>query len=149
MLGINKSSHTPISLDIESFYPSVTFRLLQKVVTFYARKLSLKDKLVVHQCLKTIHFGMANCLLQFGDKWFEYDGEKDVLDKGLTIGGYKLAWLADLVAAYIMYLRRPNTYFSERRSTVFTMTNCLSGYIIMLKVYIICAFTLHNSPKGT
>jgi hypothetical protein len=36
------------------------------------------------------------------DKYFEYDGEKYFLDKGLTIGGYESAWLADLVAAYVL-----------------------------------------------
>jgi hypothetical protein len=30
---------------------------------------------------------MDNCLITFGDKYFEYDGDKDVYDKGLTIGG--------------------------------------------------------------
>jgi hypothetical protein len=76
-LGINKYAHTLSSLDIESLYPSVAFRLIQKVVSFNAqRKLPLKDKVMVHQCLKTIHFGMANCLLQFRNKYFEYDGEK-------------------------------------------------------------------------
>jgi hypothetical protein len=58
--------------------------------------------MVVRQCLKAIHFGMANCLLQFGDKYFEYDSEKDILNKGLTIGGDESAWLADLVAAYVL-----------------------------------------------
>jgi hypothetical protein len=41
---------------------------------------------------------MANVLFQFGDKYFEYAGNKAVLDKGLTIGDYESAWLADLVA---------------------------------------------------
>ena len=34
---------------------------------------------------------------------YEYGGnETDVEDKGLTIGGYESAWLADLVAAFIL-----------------------------------------------
>jgi hypothetical protein len=49
--------------------------------------------------LKCIHFGIGNTLIRFGDKYFEYDGDRNVNDKGLTIGGYKSALLADLVAA--------------------------------------------------
>jgi hypothetical protein len=32
-------------------------------------------------------FGMGNTLITFEDKYFEYDGDRDVNDKGLTIGG--------------------------------------------------------------
>jgi hypothetical protein len=46
---------------------------------------------------------MANIRLKFRDKYFEHDGKKAVLDKGLTIGGYKSAWLIHLVApAYVL-----------------------------------------------
>jgi hypothetical protein len=45
---------------------------------------------------------MANTLLQFSQKYFEYDGDKAVLVKGLTIRGYESAWLANLVAASVM-----------------------------------------------
>jgi hypothetical protein len=37
----------------------------------------------------------------FGDKGFEHDGDRDVRDKGLTIS-YESAWLADLVAAFVL-----------------------------------------------
>jgi hypothetical protein len=43
-----------------------------------------------------IKFGMGNTLLTFVDKYYEYGGDLDVEDRGLTIGGYKSAWLADL-----------------------------------------------------
>jgi hypothetical protein len=49
-----------------------------------------------------IAFGMGNTLLTFVDKYYEYDGERDIMDKGLTIGGYESAWLADLVAAFVL-----------------------------------------------
>jgi hypothetical protein len=49
-----------------------------------------------------IAFGMGNTLLTFVDKYYEYDGERNIRDKGLTIGGYESAWLADLVAAFIL-----------------------------------------------
>jgi hypothetical protein len=36
------------------------------------------------------------------DEYWEYSGDKSVEERGLTIGGYESAWLADLVAAYIL-----------------------------------------------
>jgi hypothetical protein len=43
---------------------------------------------------------MGNALITLEDKYFEYDGDRD--DKGLKIGGYESAWLADLVAACVL-----------------------------------------------
>jgi hypothetical protein len=43
-----------------------------------------------------IKFSMGNTLLTFVDKYYEYGGNLDVEDRGLTIGGYKSAWLANL-----------------------------------------------------
>jgi hypothetical protein len=45
---------------------------------------------------------MGSTLITFEDKYFEYDGDRDVNDKGLTIGGYESAWLADLVTAFVL-----------------------------------------------
>jgi hypothetical protein len=57
----------------------------------------------IHTCLDMIKFGMVNTLINFQDTYYEYRGnETDVEDKGLTIGGYESAWLADLVAAFIL-----------------------------------------------
>jgi hypothetical protein len=44
---------------------------------------------------------MGNTLLTFVDKYYEYGGNLDVEDRGLTIGGYKLAWLTNLCMAYV------------------------------------------------
>jgi hypothetical protein len=41
-----------------------------------------------------IAFGMGNTMLTFG--------ECDIRDKGLTIGGYESACLADLVAVFVL-----------------------------------------------
>jgi hypothetical protein len=44
---------------------------------------------------------MGGTLISFIDKYYKYGGDKPVDEKGLTIGGYASAWLADLVAAYV------------------------------------------------
>jgi hypothetical protein len=49
-----------------------------------------------------IKFGMGNTLLTFLDKYYEYSGNRDVEDRGLTISGYESAWLTDLCMEYIM-----------------------------------------------
>jgi hypothetical protein len=49
-----------------------------------------------------IAFGMGNTLLTFPDKYYEYNGEREIQDNGLTINSYELVWLADLVAALIL-----------------------------------------------
>jgi hypothetical protein len=49
-----------------------------------------------------IKFGMGNTLLTFVDKYYEYSGDLDIEDRGLTIGRYESAWLADLCMAYVM-----------------------------------------------
>ena len=42
---------------------------------------------------------MSSTLLTFGYKYYEY-GDKCIETKGLAIGGYESALLADLVASY-------------------------------------------------
>jgi hypothetical protein len=45
----------------------------------------MKEILMIHDCLKLIHFGMGNTLITlFEDKYYEYDGDRDVNYKGLT-----------------------------------------------------------------
>ena len=45
---------------------------------------------------------MGNTLITYRDKYYEYDGDQEISNKCLTIGGYESAWLADLVAAFIL-----------------------------------------------
>ena len=56
---------------------------------------------------------MQSTLLTFVDKYYEYDGDRDPEEKGLTIGGYESAWLADLVGAYI--LDNTKSHFRETK----------------------------------
>jgi hypothetical protein len=86
-----KNSHTIFSLDVESFYPSVTHNLVQITINCFGKTLQMKDKLMIRECLKLIHFGMGNTLITFEDKCFEHDGDRKVNKKGLTISGYESA----------------------------------------------------------
>ena len=53
---------------------------------------------------------MSSTLLTFEDKYFEY-AEKSIKTKGLAIGGYKSAFLQNLVASYLF--EKCNNQFRE------------------------------------
>ena len=54
---------------------------------------------------------MKNTLVSFINKYYKYRGDVDSSKQGLTIGGFKSAWLADLVTALI--LKTTETLFSN------------------------------------
>ena len=47
------------------------------------------------------------------DQYYEYDGDEDSENKGLTIGGYESAWCADLAGAYV--LEKTQQHFKHSR----------------------------------
>jgi hypothetical protein len=101
-LGIKRDKHTIFSLDIKAFYPSVMYGLVKRAINFLSRSLGEKEKGKIKECLKMVAFGMGNTLLTFVDKYYKYDGKREIQDKGPTIRGYKLAWLTNLVAAFVL-----------------------------------------------
>jgi hypothetical protein len=56
--------------------------------------------------MNSVEFSIGNTLLTFVDKYYDNSGDLDIEDKGLTIGGYESAWLADLCMAYVMDISR-------------------------------------------
>jgi hypothetical protein len=102
-LHICRDDVTIISLDIEAMYPSIKFKHIQNAVEYFSSGLSERDVDTVNECLELICFGMENTLLTFQDQYYIYDRDQSLDEKGLTIGGRcDSAWLADLVAAYIL-----------------------------------------------
>jgi GIY-YIG catalytic domain len=101
-LGITCNNSTIVSIDAVDYYPSIKFKLVKKAVHFFSENLQEDDQIKIEECLDMIKFGMSSTLLTFVDKYYEYDGDKNPEEKGLTIGGYESAWLADLVGAFIL-----------------------------------------------
>jgi hypothetical protein len=101
-MQLQKGEVTIASFDAVEMYPSIKFRLVEKAVEFFARDLDSDQKERIEACLEMVRFGMGNTLITFVDKYYEYGGEADVEEKGLTIGGFESAWLADLVASYLL-----------------------------------------------
>ena len=101
-MDINQEQVTVASFDAVMMYSSIKFHLVKKAVHYFARNLSIEDQNTIKCCLKMIKFGMSKTLITFVDKFYEHGGDTDDDDHGLTIGGYESAWLADLVASYIL-----------------------------------------------
>jgi hypothetical protein len=80
----------------------VTYGLVERAIFLLQISRGEKEKAKIKECLKMVAFGIGNTLLTFVDKYYEYDGEREIQDKGLAIGGYKPAWLANLVAAFVL-----------------------------------------------
>jgi hypothetical protein len=102
-LGLHQGDVTIVSLDVENIYPSVTYHLIARAVRWFARDLPGEAFDAVLTCLSMIQFGMSHTPLTFGGKYFEYTGgETEVSNRGLAIGGFESAWLADVVASYLL-----------------------------------------------
>ena len=101
-LKIKKGGVSITSIDAEKMYPSIKFNMIRKAVEYFARSVSKEEKRTIRRCLEMIKYGMATTFIQFQDSYWIYGGMIEVDEKGLTIGGYESAWLADLVAAYIL-----------------------------------------------
>jgi hypothetical protein len=93
---------TIISFDAVKIYPSIKYKFVRRAMKYFAGDLNAETQGCIETCLDMIKFGMGNTLLTFVDKYYEYGGDLDIEDRGLTIGGYESAWLADLCMAYVM-----------------------------------------------
>jgi len=102
-LDIKQGDCTIASVDAEAMYPSIKFDLIKKAIEFYAKNITDENEIEkINKCLDLIQFGMCTTLIQFCGVYYLYDGDKEVEDKGLTIGGYESAWLADLAMAFLL-----------------------------------------------
>ena len=98
------------SIDAVSMYPLIKFHLAKKAISYFTRNIPKIQIYTVKLCLKLIAFGMSSTLLILEEKYFEY-GEKGIETKGLAIGGYKLSFIANLVAYYLF--EKCNNQFKE------------------------------------
>ena len=86
-IGITKDSNTITSIDIEAMYPNVMFSHIEDAVEYFLKDSPEEDVKEARKCLELVKFGMANTLITFNGKYWEYGGDLDVYDKGLTIYG--------------------------------------------------------------
>lgn len=94
---------TRISLDIiEAMCPSITCNMVAKAINFFSKGLEKGVYETIEDCLKMIKFWIRNTHPNFAGKYYEYGGLNDINECGLTIGGYRSAWLAESVASYLL-----------------------------------------------
>jgi hypothetical protein len=93
-----------MSFDAVNMYPSIKFDLIVKAVTHFAKKAGCHEceheSELLDTCLQLLQFSMETNILTFRGKYYEYGGKTTI--KGLNIGGFESARLADLVAAYLL-----------------------------------------------
>ena len=100
-LKIDENKVKIASIEVVNMYPSVRLSLIKRAVKYFTLKCDPETKQSIKLCLKLIEFGMNSTLITFRGKYYEYSGAGDATDKGLAIGGYESAFLADLVASYL------------------------------------------------
>ena len=100
---------TIASVGAINMYPSIKLATIKNAVRFFARTLTMATKKTINLCLELIRFGMSSTLICFDGEYYEYyGGEKE--EQGLAIGGYELAFLADLVASYLFEKAKAHFY---------------------------------------
>ena len=106
-LKIKRDGLTIASVDAVNIYPSLKFSSIRKAVRFFLRKLNAASKKTINPLLELILFGKITNLISFNGEYYEYhSGEKK--EQGLSIGGYELAFLAKLVAYYLLKIQVPS-----------------------------------------
>ena len=89
-----------LSIDAVAMYPSMNFPLVNKSISYFTRNLPKNHQSTFKLFLKLIVFGMSSTWLAIEHKYFDCF-EKGITIKDLAIGGYKPAFLGDLVASYL------------------------------------------------
>jgi hypothetical protein len=103
-LNLKADDCTIASLDIINMYPSIKHKLIRATINYYAKDLTEEEHEVIEAALEMQQFSMKNTIVMFREKYYEYGTIDDAMERALTIGGYDSAWLADLVASYILEL---------------------------------------------
>ena len=103
-LNLKADGCTIASLDIINMYPSIKHRLIRQAINHYCADINEEEQEVIDAALEMQQFSMGNTIITFRDKYYEYGVSEDPMERGLTIGGYDSAWLADMVAGYLLDL---------------------------------------------
>ena len=59
-------------LDIEAMYPSITYELVTEAVRHHTKEFSKEEEMRIEAGLEMLKFSMANCLIDFGQDYFQH-----------------------------------------------------------------------------
>ncbi len=99
--NLQKDDCTIVSLDIKDMYPQCKFRAEKPAVRYCALQLDPIQCKRTKKYLEILKFSMGNMIISFLDKYYKYGVGPDPDRRGLTIGGFESAFLANLEASYI------------------------------------------------
>ena len=117
-LNLDADNNYIASIDIVDFYPSVSYKMIEKAVWHYASDLPESEKARIATGLSLLKAGMSYQILSFQDKYYEYQGA-DATDPGLTIGGYESAFCSDLVVAFVMdKMKKDKMLIKKKEETI-------------------------------
>jgi hypothetical protein len=83
-------------------YPSIKYKFVRRAIKYFASDLNAETQGRNETCLKMIKFGIEKYSTYICRQILLYGGDLEIENRGLTIGGYESAWLADLCMAYVM-----------------------------------------------
>ena len=129
---VKKGEVTINKYDAEAMYPSIELKLVIEAVNYFSKGLEKEEKKRIKDCLEMVKFGMTSTILSFRDKYYNYYGKVEAKKKGLIIGGFESAWLADLVMAFLLDQPMTNTHFDD---TYFAGIYRDDGIIIFKREY--------------
>ena len=101
-LSLTSSNATIASLDVENMYPSIKYRLVLSAINSYSERFNEEEMERIDAALEMLKFRTRNTIISFADKYYECGTSDNPMEWGLTIGGYESAWLADIVASYVL-----------------------------------------------
>ncbi len=76
-------------------------RMYIAAVRYYLSRLPPIQQEKVNRCLEILKFSMGNTIVSFREKYYKYGVDPNPNRRGLTIGGFESAFLADLEATNI------------------------------------------------
>ena len=85
-LGFCMDNVAIISLDIKDVYPWCKFKAAKAAVKHCASTIDDHKRASIFKCLDILGFSICNMLVSFQDKYYEYVGDANPDNRGLTIG---------------------------------------------------------------
>ena len=74
-----------MNLDIKDIYPSIRYKLIQKVIQHLSAAFVEEEMEVIEAILEMLKFSMGNTLVTFHEKYYKYGVGEDPVMRALTI----------------------------------------------------------------
>jgi len=146
-LGITFNYSTTPSTDAEEFYPLERLKLARKAVNHFSKKMQVEDQINIGHRLDQINVGRQSLPLAFMDKCYEHNGNRSPEEKGLTFGGCKSVWPADLPFTS-KHVSKPSiqTLICKRLSKLTTIKRSHSKMVQLRNNLLVAVISIDSKP---